>query len=348
MIELPSRYAPTGAFERGGSGDVLFCTDDHLERTVAIKILQESQETRRLLDELKALLLMRSKHVVQVYDIIPNKDGLIGIVEEFVCGEDLWDSEKPRRSTESYLLILWQIAAGIASIHDSGLIHRDIKPNNMKLDKEDVVKIFDFGLARNEGTEAKTLGFVGTHGFAAPELYGTGTVVFSKEVDVYAFGMTAIHLALGVLPCDAQTNVGVYDGSKIVIPSSIKSLLLKCIDNNPLSRPSMELIKKEIGRFLLKDKHQAIVVHSGSPSYLNAKNRHVRLKFGTVGAFAISYDGLYFKVSETENEVFINNSPATVGMELPGSCVVALGSRDRRASNRAFVTFDISNPEVVI
>ena len=146
MPELPKRYKPIGHGACGGFSDVNYCTDTHLDRKVAIKFIQEESEKRRILDELQALLQIRSKHVVQVYDIIPGDAASLGIVEEFVEGEDLLTSDFSTQSLENYLKILWQVASGIADIHDKGIIHRDIKPNNMKLDGEGVVKIFDFGL----------------------------------------------------------------------------------------------------------------------------------------------------------------------------------------------------------
>ena len=194
MPKIPDRYEPDGEIKSGGFGNVVFCEDQHLSRRVAIKFIQDPSDYKRLLDEINALLQLRSKHVVQVYDIIEGQDGDIGIVEEFIDGDDLWNHSFPKASIENYLKTLWQISSGIADIHDSGIIHRDIKPNNMKLDDEGIIKIFDFGLAREEGLQAKTKGFLGTQGFAAPELYKTETVPFSKAVDVYAFGAAAYFL----------------------------------------------------------------------------------------------------------------------------------------------------------
>ncbi|CAG0958073.1 partial Serine/threonine-protein kinase PrkC, partial [Anaerolineales bacterium] len=172
MINLPKRYTPLGDSDSGGFSKVIYCTDNHLDRKVAIKFIQDENEKKLILKELRALLKMRSKHVVQVYDIVKGENDSLGIVEEFIEGDLLWDSDYPQQSADNYLKTLWQIASGIADIHKAGVIHRDIKPNNMKLDAEGIVKIFDFGLAKQEGLDAKTKGFKGTYGFAAPELFG--------------------------------------------------------------------------------------------------------------------------------------------------------------------------------
>lgn len=164
-------------------GSVLPCKDLTLQRDVAIKVIHGATHRRRMLDELSALAKMRSKHVVQVYDVLQPSRDEIGIVQEFISGVDLFDEGASPDDTTGFYKQIWQIASGISDIHALGVIHRDIKPNNMKIDSEGVVKIFDFGLARDEGPSAATMGFVGTRGFAAPELY-RGPVRFTKAVDV--------------------------------------------------------------------------------------------------------------------------------------------------------------------
>lgn len=352
MVTLPERYRTVLGRVDGGFSRVYFCQDSHLDREVAIKFLKDPNEARRHLDELKALLQMRSKHVVQVFDIVGQADGSIGIVEERISGDDLWDSTLPRASVEDYLKTLWQVACGIADIHNANLVHRDIKPNNMKICPEGIVKIYDFGLARREGADAVTQGFVGTDGFAAPELYQTGSVAFTNAVDTYAFGATAAFLQTGAIPQGLRARGTPVSPALIAslplgIPKEIKEQLQLCLSFDPALRPSMTTVRDLLARYLLKDKHQALAVYGGTRR-LDASNRKVRLALTTIGTIEIEYDGLRFFVSYTNGEVFINNSPATVGMELPGSCVVALGSSQRRSSQRAFITFDVSNPEVVL
>ncbi|WP_281966792.1 serine/threonine-protein kinase [Roseovarius nanhaiticus] len=167
-MDLPARYAVVGNAMDGGMATVFMCRDNVLERPVALKVLPRRFETRRLRDELEALYTIRSKHVVQVFDVCLDSTS-VGIVQEFVDGKDLFSGDVAPQSTNYFLFILWQIASGIADIHKAGLIHRDIKPNNMKIDQEGILKIFDFGLAREDGPAAATVGFVGTVGFSAPE-----------------------------------------------------------------------------------------------------------------------------------------------------------------------------------
>lgn len=353
MRTLPARYVPTGPAVRGGMSSVIFCQDSILERPVAVKFLQDGTHGRRMADELAALLKMRSKHVVQIYDICRFPDDCIGIIQEFVGGPDLLESFATPTSTTSYYKQLWQIAAGITDIHAVGVIHRDIKPNNMKIDAEGVIKIFDFGLARDTGPAAATVGFVGTPGFAAPELYAT-SAAFTPAVDIYAFGITALFLATGSLPAELTTfpprpsPAGYFGTLGLGLGAEVIRLLDGCLASMAAARPPMSAVRDALARHLLFDKHQALVVFRGQPSYLNSTNRNIVLDLPSVGRVEISYDGLVFCVTAATGEVFINNSTVTAGQPLPGCCVVALGSQARRATERAFITFDLSHPEIVL
>jgi serine/threonine protein kinase len=353
VIHLPERYQPTGEVASGGFSGITYCTDIHLQRPVAVKFLKDPEEIKRLMDELSALMLMRSKHVVQVYDIIYDSGSPIGIVEEYITGDDLFQSDKAQSSLDDYLKTIWQLAAGIADIHAAAIIHRDIKPNNMKLDDEGVLKIFDFGLARDVGPEAATKGFKGTLYFAAPELFSADHVEFTTAIDVYAFGATACYLTdkslpeqLGKTPPEPVLS-DVFTNKPIGIPPEIDSLLLSCLHHNPEHRPDMVSVRDTIARYLLKDKHQAVVVYNNTPSSLSRTKRNVRLKWGIIGEIEIEYDGLRFIIKSADGEVFINNKHVVVGDEIPGSCVVALGAPERKAQRR-YVTFDVSHPEVVL
>ena len=110
----------------------------------------------------------------------------------------------------------------------------------------------------------------------------------------------------------------------------------------------MSAVRDALARHLLFNKHQALVVFRGRPSYLNSANRNIALDLPTVGRVEISYDGLMFRVTAVTGEVFINNSIVSAGQSLPGCCVVALGSQARRNNERAFITFDLSHPEIVL
>lgn len=353
-IPLPDRYKFSGNVASGGMGSVIFCQDTHLDRPVAIKVIYDTTSLNRLVDELSALMLMRSKHVVQIYDIIYDRTTPAGIVVEFVSGEDLISSSSPQSSIDQYLKTLWQIASGISDIHSAGVIHRDIKPNNMMIDHEGVLKIFDFGLARESDVNAETIGFKGTFNFAAPELFTNSKVTFTKAIDVYAFGAVACYLADKIMPAELAetppTNVpsSLFSSKPLNIPLELSSLLLSCLSVNPAGRPHISKVRNIISQYLLKNKHQAIVVYNKEINYLNETNKKVALKYGSIGDIAIEYDGFRFLVVSANGEVAMNNIPVAAGDEIPGSCVVVFGGKNRPNRDRGFITFDISHPEMVL
>jgi eukaryotic-like serine/threonine-protein kinase len=127
-VALSERYKKTKkAFDAGGMSDVELYTDVHLERDVVIKTLKDGVDGRRILDELAALQTIRSKHVVQIYDVIKNGKGdVAAVVEEYIPGDDLTSAPKPKTAIE-FLKLIYQIVEGIADIHAHNQIHRDIK-----------------------------------------------------------------------------------------------------------------------------------------------------------------------------------------------------------------------------
>jgi serine/threonine protein kinase len=348
-MKMAGRYEATGAGAAGGMGEIIECVDLHLQRQVIVKRLQIGIEERRLLDEQKALVKLRSKHVVQLYDIIELDDrgkSEQAIVLEYIDGENLRvDSFK---ADLAYLKVLWQIACGLKDIHEAGVIHRDIKPSNIRIDKEGVVKIIDFGLARSR-EDAKTRSIIGTPVFMAPELWNDSTVSFNQSIDVYAFGATAAALLgknppreLAMQPPQA-VSLGALSLSLPGLQADLTSLIHRCLNMIPEERPTMMEVVGHLARYLLQNEHRALVVMDGQVHHLDRKNRRIALNAGAVGSLGIEYDGFDFKVLSASGAVFLNNATATAGKIVPGCCVITFGA----GGSRRFVTFDVSNPEVM-
>ena len=99
---------------------------------------------------------------------------------------------------------------------------------------------------------------------------------------------------------------------------------------------------------LLFDKHQALAVINGQPHIINKDKRTAKLGFGNIGSFELSYDGLSFSLKNVVGEVYVNNIHVVEDMDIPGACVVGIGANNRHYSERSFVTFDVSNPEVAL
>lgn len=353
---VPDRYVPTGEKLSGGMGDVLICTDTYLDRPVAIKFIQNVQDENRLVDELNALQKLRSKHVVQIFDVfIDQQDNArIGIVQEYVSGQDLLTLiNQTSFSLDQYLKILYQLASGISDIHAQGVIHRDIKPNNMKIDQENILKIFDFGLARFTGKNDSTQGFTGTFGFAAPELYHGDYVSFTQAVDTYAFGVTAWFLSkekipdsLLKIPPDFTTSLPSFSSLSLNLPDQVSQLLDLTLSEDPKNRPDMSDVRNLLGKYLLFGKHKALIVLGRIYSFEKI-DQVVKLDVPNQGSVHIKYNGLDFVIEFFDGAVFVNNKSVLQGQVLPKSCVITLGDGSR-SKNRSFITFDISNPEVVL
>jgi serine/threonine-protein kinase len=357
ISNFPVRYIPEGHPLKGGMGAVLVCKDTNLDRRVVIKYIHDIKDKRRLLDEISALQSIRSKFVVEIFDIIVDTaTNDIAIVEDYVPGIDLADFAKQKPTGENYLKLLYQISSGICEIHRQGIIHRDIKPNNIKFDQENIIKIFDFGLARKSGVKANTVGFRGTIGFFAPELFTRGAIYFSEAVDTYAFGATAMYIAEGALPKDLlnlppklTSNLMSFSSLSVGIPDEIAQLLDRTLMENPNDRPNIELIKDTIAKYLLFGKHSAQIVNvsRGELHKFDSVGKKIGLMATDRCKIEIEYNGLVFNIISVVGDVYINNEMAIPGMPLPGSCVITLGSI-QNLRRRIFVTFDISHPEIVL
>jgi serine/threonine-protein kinase len=352
-----SRYVTTGATVAGGIGAVVICTDKNLDRKVAIKFVQPGGEHRRLLDELATLQRIRSKHVVQIFDVEYFKPGSrMGIVEEFIEGNSLETILSTITVEDGFLRLLYQAATGIADIHAVGIVHRDIKPSNMLVDQEGILKIIDFNLSRFED-DAHTVGFVGTPGYAAPELYAPWHVVFDAAVDVYALSVTAWALVHGEkLPEDLASKPPRPDMWKAIsggfgalpgLDTELARLLDACLEVSPSDRPTAAQVARRAARLLLHGKHRALFLGAEKPFELDVSNPRVNLK-DPRGSMIIEYDGLDFRATSVTGEVWANNIQLVAGTTLPDCCVIALGGPHRRATDRVFITMDVSQPEVVL
>jgi serine/threonine-protein kinase len=352
-----NRYKPCGPSKKGGTGTVIICDDLNLDRKVAIKFLQRVDDKRRMHDEIAALQRIRSKNVVQVFDVIVLQPGnQVGLVQEFLPGDDLRTLPTKKLAPAEYLRLLYQIASGLDDIHSQGVIHRDIKPNNMKTDQEGLVKIFDFDLSRNDGADAHTVGFRGTQGYAAPELYTFGAVAFTPAVDVYAFAATALYCAEGKLPKELEQNPPKPEdwkaGKGFVklksgLPKEVAALLDAALSPDPNARPSIRDVRLSLERHLLQGRHRALLVHDGETVVCDAAHPSIRLAKEGVGELTVTYDTFRFTVEGVQGDAFVNNERLASGSQFHTSCVITLGG-PALGMRRHFITLDVSHPEVVL
>lgn len=354
-MKLPVRYEKTGSpFSGGGMSTAYRCKDKHLDRDVLVKVLQKGVDQKRILDEVKALSAIRSKHVVQIYDVLKDSsDSVTALVEEFLPGNDL-NEIIPIKDVDTFLRHVYAIACGLADIHAVDVVHRDIKPNNMKIDAEGCLRIFDFGLSRTDGVNCETIGTIGTPGYIAPELCAPAhkKVNFTSAVDVFAFGATALKLILGKLPKDLRAippNLpsADIDFTKLSLPVGIAAILDKCLAKKPADRPTMEVVRDVLGRHLLHGRHKATMIVAEKIHYLEKTGQSVKLSAGSSRSVDVSYDGYDFIATNVVGDVYINNMSISPPQKLPGACVITLGDPSL-GNRRRYITFDVTHPEVVL
>ena len=185
------RYVVRGPIASGAMGVVLAAFDPELERQVAVKVLHSAHAQReRIQREARALARLSHPNVVAAFDA-GTHDGELFIAMELVDGTDLrtWARER-RRSVDQVLDAYRQAGRGLAAAHAAGLVHRDVKPDNILVGKDGRVRIADFGLAagRDGGTD-----LVGTPAYMAPEQFETGAA--DAASDQFGF-CVALHEAL--------------------------------------------------------------------------------------------------------------------------------------------------------
>jgi serine/threonine-protein kinase len=349
MMKLPPRYVPKGPPVAGGFGAAVLCRDTALNRDVLVKEILDPAQVMRMIDEIAALHAAKSKHVVEVFDVVLSPDGKnLAIVEEYLPGNDLSKLTFDPKVPNNLLKLIYQISRGIADVHDRNIVHRDIKPDNMKLDAEGYVKIFDFGLAKGPALPGSTTSLTGTVGFMAPELFFSPPQI-DKPVDVYAFGAMLFVFVTGKLPPCArpwpQPPVALKASESIAAAGfkfpRLAPLIDACLNLDPAARPIIGQLTRALAKELLYGKHRATITSPTKTLVLGIIGDKAKATHG-LNLIELTYDGYDFLVSQLSGHVFVNNQAAVTGQVLDGAHVLTLGA----SGARLFITFDVSHPEV--
>ena len=190
-----------GLLGQGGMGAVYKALQVKLNRPVAIKVIEGisgahlAQFRNRFEREAQAAAKVSHPNIVQVYDY-GEVEGQLYLVMEYVQGQGLDEVMRERRRLPEpeALDLVRQAAVGLGVAHGAGIVHRDIKPGNLMLDKHGIVKVADLGIARARGLGAHPLVF-GTPAYMAPE-QGRGEQLDARA-DVFSLGVLLIALATG-------------------------------------------------------------------------------------------------------------------------------------------------------
>lgn len=233
---LDDRYQIVKRVARGGSATVYEAFDGRLARSVAVKVMNaglSASESQHFVAEARAAAKLSHPNVVGVFDTGTDA-GRPYIVMEYVRGitlRQLIMMEAPF-APDRALALAEPIAAALAAAHDAGLVHRDVKPENVLLGEQGAVKVADFGLASavNGGTVSHDGIVMGTVSYIAPELIATGLA--TPRADVYSFGVMLYEFLTGQKPYrgEAHDVVSCHLGRDMPLPSALVSGLPPFLD----------------------------------------------------------------------------------------------------------------------
>ncbi|HJV05434.1 MAG TPA: protein kinase, partial [Actinomycetota bacterium] len=210
---LSDRYEVRSTLGRGGMAQVYRATDRVLGRTVAVKVLSRrfSEDRRfvaRFRREAQASAGLNHPHVVSVFDT-GSHDGVHYIVMEYVEGETLGAilAREGPLPLDRAARIAADVAEALESAHRQGLVHRDVKPGNVMIDRQGRVKVVDFGIARAaaDDTLTQTGTVLGTASYLSPE-QARGDRVDARS-DVYSLGCVLYEMVTGRTPFAADSSV---------------------------------------------------------------------------------------------------------------------------------------------
>ncbi|HEY2016658.1 MAG TPA: protein kinase, partial [Bryobacteraceae bacterium] len=286
MLEEPAEEPPSEPFSRtgtrfgryqveerlgsGGMGEVYSAHDTELDRTVAVKFLSPEMAVsrtavERLVREAKAASALNHPHIVTVYEVIRAGDD-VAIAMELVEGTALRKScGKPNEISRT---IDWgrQIAQALAAAHRRNIIHRDIKPENLMVRGDGILKVLDFGLARQTGLQGlgdpttSAAFLAGSLNYMAPEQ--TRAEPATSASDIFSLGIVLFELATGAHPfrCDSPIDTAhaiAHSEPKRpsalnpAIPPELNALLLRMLDKEPGKRPSAQEVDRQLSEFNL-------------------------------------------------------------------------------------------------
>lgn len=189
----------------GGMGDVFEAEQKYLKRKVAVKFIRRSKISPDALDrfqnEMEIIGRLSDPHIVTAYDA-GEINGMPFLVMEYLEGETVQDliQREGKISPKAALDIVIQAAKGLATAHAANIVHRDVKPGNLWIDKKGTIKILDLGLARFHSDQSENEeGISGTPDFMAPEQC-VGSSSIDARADIYALGCTLFYMITGELP----------------------------------------------------------------------------------------------------------------------------------------------------
>ncbi len=258
------RYQIIEELGKGGMGNVYKVHDTKIKEKIALKLIKpeiakDKKTIERFSNELRIARKIRHKNVCQMFDLGEDQ-GTQFITMEYVPGEDLRSSIRRfgQLPIGKSISISKQICEGLAEAHKLGVVHRDLKSNNIMIDKEGNVRIMDFGIARS--LEAKGITgagvMIGTPEYMSPEQVEGKDV--DQRSDIYSLGVILYEMVTGRVPFEGDTpfTIGVKHKSEIPknpkelntqIPDDLSRVILRCLEKEKEKRyPSAGEVRSEL------------------------------------------------------------------------------------------------------
>lgn len=279
---LGDRYEIIEAIGSGGMADVYKAKCHKLNRYVAIKVLrheyaQDQNFVSKFRAEAQAAAGLMHPNIVNVYDV-GEEDGLYYFVMELVEGITLkhYIEKKIRLTVKEAVSIAIQVSMGIEAAHNNGIIHRDIKPQNIMISREGKVKVADFGIAKAVSSDTITSHAMGSVHYTSPEQARGG--YSDAKSDIYSIGITLFEMVTGHVPFDGETTVAIaikhiqteMPSPRIYVPDiavSVEKIILKCCQKNADRRYSQisELIA-DLKHSLMNPDEDFVVINDPASS----------------------------------------------------------------------------------
>ncbi len=254
---LGNRYRIQRLLGRGGMGAVYLADDEVLGEPVALKIISSlwSADPTALVDrfrrEASAARKVSSPNVIRIHDLGETRDGLLYLSMEYFPGRTLSDmlAARGRLSAPDLRDIVGQICDGLAAAHDAGVVHRDLKPQNVLVGERNAVKLIDFGLAKTAFLASLTATglMMGTPQYMSPEQ------VRGKDCDarsdLYSLGALAYHAATGHPPFEGDNPIAIGFAHCSEdpapprelcpdVPEALSDMILRALAKDPKQRPA--------------------------------------------------------------------------------------------------------------
>jgi eukaryotic-like serine/threonine-protein kinase len=249
------RYRIEALLGQGGMGRVYKAYDKDLDRTVAIKVVREgaigqSDALKRFKQELVLASKISHKNILRIHDM-GDVGGLRFISMAYVEGQDLQHiiRDNPKMPMDRVLKFTQQIAEALAAAHAEGVVHRDLKPQNLLVDKNDQIYVCDFGLAKSfeEGAigMTRTGAFLGTPRYMSPEQVEGKPA--DGRADLYALGLIIYEMVTGDVPFTGESTLKVMyqriqekpKSPKLLnpdLPNWLVRLIMRCLEREPDAR----------------------------------------------------------------------------------------------------------------